>query len=122
MSPLRTVIALAGVAVAGGTAHSATVVTPVLFPGTADQAFCIVLNAGPKDIEVGIEIVNAITGTVHAGGGPASTVPPGLIDFTNDQTPVPSYCRVTTPSAKRVRVTLCMEDGNGNCAATVTVP
>ena len=101
-------------------ARGATVVTPTLFPGTASKTICIVTNVSNAPIDVKLEIVGAFSTIVEAQT--SGTLGAGLTNFTEDPTPVPSYCRATGASSKKIRVTQCMATSADNCFSVVTAP
>jgi hypothetical protein len=93
-------------------------VTPGLVNGNASDAICCAVNLDQVVLNTTMEIVG-FAGV--AGVSTAVAISPNGINCISDSTPTVSYCRVLA-SPKKLRVTFCMTDANGNCLATVTAP
>jgi hypothetical protein len=111
---------IAGSALAGTSA----IFTPAVQIGLAgDGLRCYVLNTGTTDINgVTIQIIDD-SGTVKATGS-NEFVPAGHISShgLGGTLPASAYCKVSGISAKTARVTLIVEDSDGNAVAIVTSP
>jgi hypothetical protein len=102
---------------ASGMAAAATITTPALGAFGTNRLVCTVANAGTKDVDVTIQIVN------QAGANLVNlpvTVAAGEIEGAGTgQGPAQGYCRVTGAAKGKVRVALCMTDTVLNCLAAV---
>ena len=112
--------ALAGSVALAGSALAAPFITTATLPsGSASVARCYVVNAGTRDADVTVEIVNAIGVSQGSNFG---TLAPGLVLVFTDNTPADSYCRVSGISARKARLSFCMETAAGNCIEIATAP
>ena len=113
-------VALVGTVALHGSALAVPFITTATLPsGSASVARCYVVNAGTRDADVTVEIVNAIGVSQGSNSG---TLAPGLVMVFTDNTPADSYCRVSGISAGKARLSFCMTTAAGNCLELATAP
>lgn len=99
--------------------RAATVVTPALLADDASEYVrCIVTNAGPKEMEVRVEVLDG-DGDVVGTGGPV-TLDPGETFAGALGLGAVHVCRFTVPSKNKVRAGACLSpNGTLSCGEHV---
>jgi hypothetical protein len=100
-------------------ANAATLVTPAIIADDASEYVrCLVTNAGSKDIEVRVEVLDA-GGAVVGTGGPL-TLEPGHTFGNALGLGSLHVCRFTVPSKNKVRAGACLSpNGSLSCQTHV---
>ena len=104
-------------AAASGAAAASVIMTPALGAFGTNHLVCSATNAGSKDVDVTIQILNQSGGNLVSLG---FTIPPGEAKGVGSGAgPGQGYCRVTGAPKTKVRVALCASDSLLTCLAAV---